>query len=102
MINNSVMNKIIEKLLGVLGKIPNDKLLHFTISLIIFEISFKLLNLIKSIDINSKYIIAAFITVFVIICKEIYDSSKKEHSFELLDIISGVIGLLVGYLIMII
>lgn len=96
------MNKIIEKILDFLSRISKDKLLHFTISLIIFEVSFKLINFIDSIDINSKYIIAAFITLFFIISKEIYDSTKKEHSFEILDIISGIIGLFVGYLIMII
>ena len=87
-----------KKLIDLLKKIPFDKLLHYTIALILFMGVYRFCK-----DFNISTVISKTISivVIIIICilKEVYD--KKDYGlFDIKDIIAGEIGILTGVILM--
>lgn len=72
-----------------------DKLQHILVVLIIYQLSYIVLN--KFINIFLSILFAIFISGIVIIGKEIYDKYiSKIGVFDINDIYAGIIGILIG------
>ena len=89
---------MIEKILKWLAKIPNDKLLHSYLVLVISLICYNILELF--IQKIWTIIITVLIATTVMIWKEWYDSKHNcTHSVEVMDIVAGYLGLVLGLLL---
>lgn len=89
---------MIEKIIKLLASIPNDKLLHSYLILIISLIVFDILELFTPMWWN--VLITSIIATIVMIWKEWYDSKHNcTHSVEIKDIIAGYGGLILGLLL---
>lgn len=72
-----------------------DKLQHILVVLIIYQLSYIVLN--KFINIFLSILFAIFISGIVIIGKEVYDKYiSKTGVFDINDIYAGIIGILIG------
>lgn len=72
-----------------------DKLQHILVVLIIYQLSYIVLN--KFINIFLSILFAIFISGIVIIGKEVYDKYiSKIGVFDINDIYAGIIGILIG------
>ena len=89
---------MIEKILKWFAKIPNDKLLHSYLVLVISLICYNILELFMQ---NVwTIIITVLIATTVMIWKEWYDSKHNcTHSVEVMDIVAGYLGLVLGLLL---
>ena len=86
---------MIEKILKWFTKIPNDKLLHSYLVLIISLICYNILELFM--QKIWTIIITVLIATTVMIWKEWYDSKHNcTHSVEVMDIVAGYLGLVLG------
>ena len=82
---------IIKKLINWIVSIPSDKLLHFIagagVNLYSFAIAYRIHPT------SLLMILSALITITVLVAKELYDLSHEGHSFEWLDIVAGIVGI---------
>ena len=89
---------MIEKIIKLLASIPNDKLLHSYLILIVSLLVFDILELFTSMWWN--VLITSIIATGFMIWKEWYDSKHNcTHSVEIKDIIAGYGGLILGLLL---
>ena len=95
------MVELIKKLYNLICKVASDKLLHAIAGLIIFEISFKIIDFISVVPTLINVIVSTIITLVILIGKEIYDKNHEGYSVEIADIVAGIIGMIVGLIIMI-
>lgn len=89
---------MIEKILKWFAKIPADKLLHsylvLVISLIVYDILELFLPMLWSI------ILTTLIATAIMVWKEWYDSKHNcTHTVEVMDIVAGYTGLVLGLLL---
>lgn len=89
---------MIEKIIKILANIPNDKLLHSYLVLIISLIIFDILEL--YIPMWWNILTTSIISTGIMLLKEWYDSKHNiTHSVESEDIIAGFGGLILGLLL---
>ena len=89
---------MIEKIINLLASIPNDKLLHSYLVLVLSLICYDILELFLPMWWN--ILVTAVISTIIMIFKEWYDSNHNcTHSVELKDIIAGYGGLVLGLLL---
>lgn len=87
-----------KKLIDLLKKIPYDKLLHYTIALILFMGIYHFCKQFNGNTLLTK-VFSAIIVTIICILKEVYD--KKDYGlFDVKDIIAGEIGILTGVILM--
>ena len=89
---------MIENILNWFAKIPNDKLLHSYLVLVISLICYDILELF--IPMLWTMILTVLVATTVMVWKEWYDSRHNcTHSVEVMDIVAGYVGLVLGLLL---
>ena len=89
---------MIEKIINLLASVPNDKLLHSYLILILSLICYDILELFLPMWWN--ILATTVISTIIMILKEWYDSTRNcTHSVELKDVIAGYGGLILGLLL---
>ena len=85
-----------KKIIDWFNKIPFDKLLHYTLALIIYKVLYTICILWMNIYLAKG--ISAAIVITLCILKEVYD--KKSYGlFDVKDLIAGIAGILTGVLL---
>lgn len=77
-------------ILNSFKKIPVDKVLHFSISFILFTLYFTL---------SRSLVIATILTTILGIAKEIYDMKITTNNFDSNDMLANLLGILLALLI---
>ena len=89
---------MIEKIINLLASIPNDKLLHSYLVLVLSLICYDILELFLPMWWN--IFVTTIISTIIMILKEWYDSKHNcTHSVEVMDIVAGYVGLVLGLLL---
>lgn len=81
--------------------IPTDKLLHGSLTCIIFLTSYDILHHTAGLSFLWNTVIAAAITIVLFILKEVYDSCKEGNHFCFYDVLADNIGLIYGLTLLI-
>lgn len=85
-----------KKLINLISKIPQDKLLHIDVC---FVISFFIVKVISPlVGLISSLVIANIITILIGYIKEKKDSKEPDNVFDSKDIIADVVGSIIGSL----
>lgn len=89
------MKGTVKGLIGKAGRMPQDKMLHFTTCLLIGFWAAKGMRLLT----NSRaigFLIGAFAAIIVGVWKEISDASRPDDYFDPKDLLADVCGAAVG------
>lgn len=95
------MKQIIEKIISFFGSIPSDKLLHSYLAFIIFQVIYRI---VAHFDVSNKINLtcSAMATFFILMAKEMYDeNSETGHSTEIMDVVAGIGGIILGMILVI-